>query len=404
MYNKKTAHFDLQHIFLYMLWIISFFFRRKKNQWLFGSGNGFNGSNTKFFFLYMLDMHPEIRCYWITDDKQILRELRERNLPVKYKWSPSTIWLCLTSKVYVFTHGVGDINFSTSGNTLKVSLWHGIGIKNSQFLAEWKNINENSLKIRILKPYIHTKPDLYLTSYSPTVHEMHKKTFRIGDNILMEGMYPRVIPLISSKQDVWKFIEKNESHEFVDFIHTLQTYDKVYIYMPTYRHDSKFGVIESSGMNLKELNDFFIKKNYLLLLKLHPWDCSDIKGTDSLKNVKVYDKRFDIYLSLPFIDTLITDYSSVFHEFILMDKEIILFNFDYDDFIKKDNGLYFDYKKYTPAIEARTYNELKDIIFNQKDCKVTHRDWIVNEMWGNYGSPQIQNEIIYNNIKSKLKR
>lgn len=56
-------------------------------------------------------------------------------------------------------------------------------------------------------------------------------------------------------------------------------------------------------------------------------------------------------------DCLITDYSSIYFDYMVLDRPIIFFAFDKDDYLK-ERELYFDYEKYTPGAKAYEFLQL----------------------------------------------
>ena len=61
-------------------------------------------------------------------------------------------------------------------------------------------------------------------------------------------------------------------------------------------------------------------------------------------------------------DILITDYSSIYFDWILSNKPVIFYTPDYDDYSEKQ-GLYFDF----PCLPAKDLNMLKAYIENIND-------------------------------------
>ena len=51
-------------------------------------------------------------------------------------------------------------------------------------------------------------------------------------------------------------------------------------------------------------------------------------------------------------DILITDYSSIMIEFAMLNKPIIFFVYDYDNYMANERGFYFDFKENVPEIIA----------------------------------------------------
>ena len=66
---------------------------------------------------------------------------------------------------------------------------------------------------------------------------------------------------------------------------------------------------------------------------------------------------------LPFIDCLITDYSAIYHDFLLKDKPIWFIPYDYDDY-KNQNGFLYDFFKLLPGPNINSFQLL---IENLKD-------------------------------------
>jgi len=56
---------------------------------------------------------------------------------------------------------------------------------------------------------------------------------------------------------------------------------------------------------------------------------------------------------------LITDYSSIYTDFIIQNKPVVFFPFDYDAYLKNERTLQFDYKTITPGPKCYTYQELE---------------------------------------------
>ena len=87
---------------------------------------------------------------------------------------------------------------------------------------------------------------------------------------------------------------------------------------------------------------------------------------------------------LPYIDILITDYSSIFYDFIILDKPIIFFPFDITHYNQVDRKFYGNYNKQTPGVKCYNWSdiiiEIKKI-FSGQDSFVLERQIIVEETY-----------------------
>ncbi|MFC4620435.1 CDP-glycerol glycerophosphotransferase family protein [Camelliibacillus cellulosilyticus] len=142
---------------------------------------------------------------------------------------------------------------------------------------------------------------------------------------------------------------------------------KVILYAPTYRDEA----LDSFDLHLDlEKMAQELAGEYIVLLRLHP----AIKGkwNDAGKYPKfVYDYSDypDINELLLITDVLITDYSSIPYEFALLNKPMIFYPYDLDDY-QKSRGLWRDYSHSIPGpIVYSTDEIIKWIKQGQFDLK-----------------------------------
>lgn len=384
---KELLGKNIEIIYGYPLYLFSFLTPRNKNKWVIGSHIGFSG-NSKFLFIELIEKHKKSNCYWIASNKKEKKYIKELGLPVVLRWSIKGLFHCLTAKVYIFCFHLIDINFWTSGNAKRVNIWHGVGIKNIEFKSTkgsaGKIYNERNVISRIYFPYLFKRPHLFLST-SPLMTKHFCECFRITDNECIEDQYPRCKIFNLNKDQIFEFINKYETVESLKLVEKISQHRKSYLYMPTWR-ETRQDFIKEAGFNFQTLNSVLKLRNELFLLKLHP-ECdlsiSELKGLD---HVIILDRRIDIYPILPFTDVLITDYSSIYYDYLLLkDKDILLFPFDYSDYISQGRDLAFDFDEYTPGKRVNSFNELLTFIENGTDLSFVEREWITNQFW-NYGN------------------
>lgn len=114
---------------------------------------------------------------------------------------------------------------------------------------------------------------------------------------------------------------------------------KVYVYMPTWRGetgniDKKNNEIKSY---LKEI-EALLEENEYFYVKLHPFIGKNIDLGEYI-HVKPMPEDCETYEFLNAADCLITDYSSVFYDFAVTRKKIVLFTYDEKVYLK-GRGLY----------------------------------------------------------------
>ena len=113
-------------------------------------------------------------------------------------------------------------------------------------------------------------------------------------------------------------------------------------YMPTWRGSVRNIDIETqlniAENHIKQISKE-LKDNQILCVNMHPYINNKIDLTQ-YKNVKQFPENVETYDFLSICDILITDYSSVFFDFAITNKKIILFTYDEEEYFK-DRGVYF---------------------------------------------------------------
>lgn len=182
------------------------------------------------------------------------------------------------------------------------------------------------------------------------------------------------------------FMEKEHFEE-------LDGYDKLILWMPTYRNHFndegkksklKYGVPSiNTKKELVELNDILKNSNSLLIIKLHPSENTDILSKMELSNIlftknELLEKNHrNIYQLAHITDALITDYSSIYFDYLLMNKPIAMAIEDIKEYSKEVPLLYDDFEKVLPAEYIYNYDDLIKFINNVcsgKDIKKKERN------------------------------
>lgn len=326
------------------LYVLSFLVPRSKKLWLFGSYAGGFNDNSKYLFIYAHENKEslEVKPIWISDNKKTIREIRSKGFQSYYKWSLQGLFYSLWSGVYIYSAYISDINTWTSGNALKINLWHGVPLKKIEFdikSGALKSIFNNSLVSKIKHPSHYIKPD-YVLSTSEETSKLFSSSFRIPiENCLPFG-YPRNAILNSNKDDVISFVKKYESRYTNEIVAMLEDFDRTYIYMPTWR-DSGDDFFSTAFPDIEKLNLVLKSENIILIIKAHA-NTKLANIAQDLSNIIFFQNNHDIYPILSLSDLLITDYSSVFFDYIINKKPIIFYPFDKEKYLI-GREMYFKY-------------------------------------------------------------
>jgi len=144
--------------------------------------------------------------------------------------------------------------------------------------------------------------------------------------------------------------------------------------MPTWRGQSNQDVERSSYraevVDILSKLDETLTDGQKLYVNFHPIVQKDIV-LDNYKHIEPFPGGVMKYDFLNSVDALITDYSSVFFDYSITGKPIILFTYDYDRYMA-DRNMYFDIKD-LPFKRVDTIEKLKECIrsgsYNDSDYK-----------------------------------
>ena len=365
---------------------------RCKNKWCFDDLQGFG--NSRFLYMELMERHREIRGICITRDTSY-RTLRNFGFEACHWLSPRGIWHCLTAGVYVVTVNTRQINPYLSGGALYVNLWHGNGLKaclwNSEMRAQslyGKNLSQIARsfywKVTLFSTYFR-KPDMALSTSSFLTKRLFAPQFQIPHKRFIETNLPRNVVFSWSRRRLMEYIRTYEPTATRELAEAIPAFRKVYAYMPTWR-DAGGDLLVRAGVDFERLNKLMSDRNELFIIKLHPSVEIDRKVIDGCSHIRLMDSQTDACTILPFTDLLITDYSSVYYDFLQLNREIILFPFDLDEYLNDSRELLFNYDQHMPAVRANTFDELLALIGRRTDYRVRGRSRIMQLFWESRGN------------------
>ena len=366
----------------YPLYWLSKIWRRDPSLWLFGPMNNAFLDNAKYLFLHVLRNHPEIKAYMVSDKPGLIRFLKEQNLPVLYKWSFKGFFYGLRAKFYIISAYVDDINFWTSGGAVVFNLWHGIPLKKIEFdittgpLA--KRYQKKPLFLRIFKPYFYRRPNFVLST-SAEVSRIFARAFRIREEQCPALGYPRTDIFFKNETQISEHIERNEPTTLQELVKMVRPFDHVLLYMPTWR-DDRSNFLQKAFPDLQKLNDILARQNALLLIKLHPNDVS-LQTFEDLSHIKTLTAKLDLYPFLPFTSALMTDYSSIYFDYLLLKKPIIFYPFDLQEYVRL-RELYFEYEEAVCPPIVKTFEQLLSVLQNLEELIPTEKqNLLLQRFW-----------------------
>jgi len=332
--------------------------------WAFGAPGGRFEGNAKYLFLWATHRHPAARCVWIGGSTALVRDLRARGYEAHRRWSPKGMTRAARAGIFFVNDNSSDINFALGGGAAVFNLWHGVGLKNVGrgatigFNADLLRRERNPfLRIRTMRRF--ERPDWILATSQGTAASFFARCFGVPPSRAPALGYPRLDPMVDRrlKQLALGFARYDEVDE------AARAFSRVLLYAPTVRTDDA-SLLARALDDPERVSSALAAQDAVLLLKLHPRSMPQSGWAEGLPpNIRLLHEDLDIYPVLDRIDALVTDYSSLFFDYIFFRSSgVVLYTFDFDTYVVKDRDLAWDYGEVTVGVRAETLDQLCDAI------------------------------------------
>lgn len=241
-----------------------------------------------------------------------------------------------TSKFFFYSFGKYPIK--PSAKQMVINLWHGTPLKKIGNLeADKKDIDYNYFT--------------YVLATSKTFANVMKEAFCCMDHQVAICGHPRNDLLFKEKLPIYEDAKK------------------LIVWMPTFRKSDILNEKNStlnSGIpiftnqkKMKALDDYLNKFDISLIIKLHPLQNTEGINFNGYRNIQIWtedevsQKQIHLYRLLGSSDALITDYSSVYFDYLLLDRPIGFTIEDIDEY-SENRGLIFENPgEYMPGYKIR---------------------------------------------------
>ncbi len=346
---------------------------RRSDLWLFGHRDGVFGGNSRGLFLWLSIHRPDIRAVWVADSDQVRRTLTDNGFEAVHRWSVAGALVTLRARVFVFCHGLPDVNSYLSGGALLVNLWHGIGIKATMFgdktgpMAKvYQKWSGTAFGRTLFYEYLK-RPDI-VASTSDFTQDHFARQFEMPAVRCPQLGYPRLDPLTDpALQALSHRIDRSAGFSF-----NPENFRKVIVYAPTWR-DTGRPFLEAALPDLERLSDALRSTDALLYVKTHPWTAETLPAT--LDNIRAWPNAIEIFPYFSGIDSLVTDYSSLFYDYIFHKAAgIVLYTFDLDQYVSTDRQMLYPFIENTAGLRLSNFDELCEAV-ERGDVYAGREDW-----------------------------
>lgn len=359
----------------FVLRVLSGLVETDKRIWIFGlqdlapAGMYDFKDNSKYMFLYLCNNPNQVvRPIWLTCSRQLAAALRRRGYEAYYIASFVGIKSLLKAGCILSHTGFSGIRAMLVGK-VKVDLWHGVPLKK---MAESDAAD-------------------YVCATSESLREHFGTCLGVDPARLVVSGYPRTDVLLSS---IPGYEIGLEAH--LEAIQALKKRARIVLYTPTFRDYLKEATFEEFfkeiPLNATELDGVLETHGAFLLIKLHDYTVNG-RIEHALHRISerayVISEPIDVYPILREADVLVTDYSSIFFDFLLLDRPIIFYIPDYDVY-RRARGFSLKFDAFTPGPKASTFADfvtaLRSVLEGEdasKDERRRVREYVFDYVDGN---------------------
>lgn len=267
-----------------------------------------------------------------------------------------------TCKWYIYDHNNVFARLVKRQGQMIFNLWHGVG---------YKGIKGKPILEKTSFDYFDTLSDK-ISVYCQA------KFFCCSEDKGKALGYPRLDYLYNSKKISQEFIKKLG----------VNSNNKVILWMPTFRKSKSVDLSEEyefsntdlpilyTEQSLKRFDEYLTSNNITILLKVHhlqadlPVFKKKFNNIIIVKDEQIKKAGLQLYQFIAGTDGLITDYSSIAIDYLLMDKPIIFTLDDYEKYEKSRGFIIDNAKDYMPGHHVYNYDDLikaLDDVSNNKD-------------------------------------
>lgn len=324
--------------------------------WLFSStDNSHYNYNSRYLFEYVKENLPEITPLFVINDSELRNSLSSKYGKQYFIETESIqgIRQALSAGVWFTSAGLPAYGIGLHKKRLIINLWHGVPLK----------------KIALLDPNLKKAARIYFkkifsenyTCILTTSHELiplMARSFAVSEDKIKVWGQPRNDGLF----------QKNDCREILgQLFPDLPEYTKTVLYAPTFRDYGQVQLFPFKDFDQEQLEAFLEEKNMLLFIRTHVAEQGSAapylgKRIRFLGN----EQAEDVTGILNIFDCLITDYSSIYIDYLLTDKPMIFLPYDRQQYLD-GHGMNFDYDDVTPGPKPETFNDFLDALSPKED-------------------------------------
>lgn len=314
----------------------------------------------------------------LSSSKKVQRELGESGIKCFSPNSLQGIFIALIARQVITECGLNFLYTGLLAGSRVYQLWHGANLKYIQ--KQWDEVRDRSKEHfidRFIRNIKLSSLELEWVLSPSSFYKEHtfSKSF-YAKKVIVAG-YPRNDIFFRNKTELDKISIDDDVCNYASIFK--RNGGKVIVYCPTWRDNAK-EVEQVLPFEEDLLVDFLKQNNYLLVIKKHHRDARVFYPSSS-DNIRIYDFQSDIYCLLKDTDLLVTDYSSIYFDYLLLDRPVVFYPYDVELYNQRDRSFQFDYDDFTPGKKCFTqvelFEEIKKALGEEREYYKRDRDRVL---------------------------
>lgn len=366
----------------YFVMYLSMLMPRNKKLCVFGAWLGERfADNSKQLFIEACE-RKNLRAVWITKSESVLKEIHDMGYEA-YMWgTPKAVWTQLRAGYAIVSNGISDLEHTFLGRSVIIDLWHGIPLKkvvyDNKYEKDWdspkQKLRDKLINVPLGKMYFVAPSEMFIPIYQSAFRRKREQIICLGQ--------PR--------SDIF-FADNKPDKYFSD--------KKIILYCPTHRNEGAERIELSKIFNLERLEKFLDESGYYFVIKKHFYHRMEVENLEAYPHIiDITNEDMDIQRLIMETEVLITDYSSIYIDYLLLDSPLLFYCYDYEHYLANDREMYFEYEDVTPGVKAKSFDELlgqlKEVIENGDSYGKEDRERVKNMFYCKKGQGPVGNILL----------
>lgn len=322
-----------------VLRIIGIFVQQDKNMILFSGHSRKYNDSPRAIYEYILsnpNKYRQYKCVWALEDT--LTEIP--GSPIKVKADTLLYFIySLKAKYWITCVNIERSLHYKKRSCKYLNTWHG---------TPFKFVGNDAIG---RKDYDFSKTN-YFCYASELEKQVYMRAFKVKEESLIATGLPRNDTLYNTSVNEINTIKKRLG---------IPLDKKIILYAPTWRDSTDGGKSCSIAPPINPNKwESMLGDEYIILFRMHAYTnrLIGIEFNDVLRDYSEYPNVNDLF---KISDILISDYSASMADYCILERPIICFAYDYDEY-KNSRGLYIDYLTDMPSGILKTEDEVIDYI------------------------------------------